>query len=645
MLVYLLKSTACMAIFLLFYKLLLEKEQMHIFKRFYLLTSILASFLIPTVVFVEYVEPIVSGYAPTQVINGPSLASTQPQARDIDVINWVLLGWTLYAIGLLGFGFRFCKNLFQILFRIKNNPKLKEKLSIKVLLRDQLPPHTFFKYIFLNKAAFEANTIPQEVLLHEEIHARQRHSIDVVFIELLQVILWFNPMIFFFKKSIKLNHEFLADSAVLKSTRSTSNYQNTLLSYLSKGSAQKYQSITMANAINYSSIKKRFKIMKTETSKQSKSIRSLLLLPLLAFMVYGFSSKKEVVKASENNTTEISEHTARSLDIIILEDGTYFLEGLIANKNNLSEVVNKLHGDISPEVRNKIMNIHLKSSTKISREEVWFVYNSLLDYGFYRLVTAEQEIIKGKGNKPLAVENEYDKDEQASPIQIKEYNTLARKYSRAQDHIIKKDIDRMKDLYNLMSDKQKEKATSFIDKIPQEGASRKLMAEYNALAKKYNQMDRNNMHILKSDVQRLEYIYGLMSDKQKADAEPFPDFPEPPPAPRAEEIIEVAPPKSPRVLKGEVSTIPPPLPASAKPTKAVKGDVMEVPPLPPEPIDPIDHVIEMAKNGATFYLEGKEISSDKAIELLKKNKKWNIQTTRSNSKNPWVKISKKPIQL
>jgi hypothetical protein len=87
-----------------------------------------------------------------------------------------------------------------------------------------------------------------------------------------------------------------------------------------------------------------------------------------------------------------------------------------------------------------------------------------------------------------------------------------------------------------------------------------------------------------------------------------------------------APPPSPKVVKGEASKIP-------------------APPLPPEPIKPIDHVIHMAKKGADFYYEGKEISSDKAIELIKKNESLNISTTKSSSKNPQVKISKEPIKI
>jgi hypothetical protein len=127
-----------------------------------------------------------------------------------------------------------------------------------------------------------------------------------------------------------------------------------------------------------------------------------------------------------------------------------------------------------------------------------------------------------------------------------------------------------------------------------------------------------------------------MSVQQRKSAEPFPSFPPPPPAPGAvkatsnvEDNIPPPPPvpDAPKVMKGEKSEIPPPPPPAPKPEK------------------PIDHVVKMAKKGATFYYEGKKVSSEMAIELIKKNNALNIQTTGINSVNPKVRISKEPIVL
>ena len=595
MLEYLLKSAACMTVFLLFHQFLLEKERMHHFKRFFLLGALMASLVIPALVFTEYVENTAPAFVPqTNGYTSQEVLPASEPVTDMDVINWSLLLWTIYGLGALLFGLRFVKHLHQILQRIRKNPKLKFNTITQVLLKEKMPPHTFFSFIFLNKEALEKKEIPQAVLIHEETHAKQLHSLDVLFIELLQVILWFNPLLLLFKKSIKLNHEFLADGAVLRDNIPTKSYQNTLLSFLSDQSERKYQSVEMANAINYSSIKKRFKVMKKRTSKRAAIFRSTLLIPLTALLIFGFSTTKEVVQGGES-AIESSKYAARSLGVEILEGGMYGIEGTIVDRNNFTKALYQFNNDISKDVRNTILNVHVSSSKEISNEEVWFIYESFQTYGFYRIVTPHQEIVREKGNTPFAIENDsYPK------------NSISR-------------------------EEQAQPLPKRVNENTQKGASREQMKQYNALAKKYNEMPRDNMRILMKEVELMTYIYGIMSDKQKEYAEPFPDIPAPPPAP-----------KNPKVLKGEASTIPPPPPA--KSPRVLKGEASRIPP-PPPPVSPLDHVVAMAKKGATFFYEGKKISSDKAIELLKKNKDLNIETKKTNSKNPKVTISKAPISI
>ncbi|MFH6602472.1 M56 family metallopeptidase [Maribacter algicola] len=810
MVIFLVKSAACMLFFFLFYKLLLEQESMHKFKRFYLLAALVISFIIPSIVLTEYVEvrPATSSLLTTIPSATPETSQNPVAAQAIDPFDWTLFLWIVYGIGFLGFAIRFFGHLFQIRKRIKKNPKLKGLFITKVLLLEQLPPHTFFSYIFVNKKKFENNDIPEEVMLHEETHAKQRHSIDVLFVEFLQILFWFNPLVHLYKTAIKLNHEFLADNAVLKKNQNSTNYQNTLLSYLSHDSAEKYQSTGIANAINYSSIKKRFTIMKKQTSKKSILLRSLLLIPLLALLLFGFSSSKLVVKKT-NSALEITNYTARSLSIEILENGNYLIEEKKANKDNFKEVINQFNTDVKPEIRNKILNIHLTSSKEIANSEIWFVYNSVLEYGFYRIVTPNQEIIREKGNKPFADEvdrlnelapnliekgsdnliksrlNQFqilvtstpkgiklnciegcawleldftldtgakqllDKYGMVDSRQVNEKNTdnllisfektgekillhglkgtawnklsfslaenkpqkinqlgnvteqqnfskeqiliaevIEIRINKSGQVLIKDKIVSMDELPTYLSKinthlsfEQRKKTVRSIVRVDtntpkdviqkvdqilteygcatiniigaedsprskvQSSATRKEMKEYNALAKKYNEMDRSNMIIKKKDVERLKYIYGLMSDKQRADAEPFPDFPKPPPppppapVPDIEDVKELPPPPpSPRMHKGRSSDVPPP------PAPRGVNEIIEVPPPPPPPKTPLDHVIEMAKKDAVFYYQDEKISSDRAIQILKENDKINIDS-RANGKRPIVKLSTAPIVI
>ena len=675
-----------MAIFLTFYKVLLENESMHQFKRFFLIAALVSSFIIPSIVFTKYIE-IEPSDVSTQVLAIEQNIENQNIAKEVaqSPLNWSLALWTIYGIGVVGFGFRFIRHLIQLWSRIRNNPKLKQNSITNVLLKQQLPPHTFFNFIFLNKHKFETKSIPNSVLLHEETHALQKHSLDVLLIEFLQVIFWFNPVLYFFKKSIKLNHEFLADSAVLKNNEDQLNYQHTLLSYLSNGNYNVHQLVGIANAINYSSIKKRFIIMKKQTSKKGFLIRSLLLLPLLAIMLYSFSNRKEKFISethvyslngewlNEENELEILKITEENENLLwgnnkglILKfekiNGQFYYSEFNKEKilveTNLKEKTILVNGKkfIRKEnsLRNQLNGIWLneQNNTKIivSEYDIYMVFDLLegdkktvryypkkrfnsyyFTYGYedWSFKIENNKLVDSRGNHYTRLE------ENQTESKINQYNSLARKYNSipiAERNIPLNDLKTLEAIYSSMSETQKKEAHPFPECLPkkqQETATKTQMADYNILAKKYNTMisKGGNIRIMKSDVDKLTNIYEIMSDEQKISAQPFPDFPEPPPAPNApfihrEEKSDIPPPPSPNVKKGDISNIPP----------------------PPTPPSPLDYVISMAKKGATFLYEDKKISSDKAIELLKKNKDLNIESREKNGKAE-VRITKEPVTI
>ncbi len=485
MLIYILKSAACLAILLLFYKLFLEKENMHVFKRFYLLGSLLFALVVPAIVFTEYVEvaPVTSERVQEVVVT--NLDPNIPPALESDVLDIAPLLWIVYFLGMLFFGIKFLKNLFQIFRRIRRNPKYKSSGFIQVLLQEKIPPHTFFKYIFLNKSKFESKEIPKEVLLHEETHARERHSLDVVFIELLQVIFWVNPLIHFFKKAIKLNHEFLADRAVLDKDIDPVTYQNTLLSFLSSESAKKYQP-TLPNAINYSSIKKRFTVMKSKTSKKSIVLRSFLLLPLLAILLAGFTETKIVPREIPTSATII--------EIEVNSNGKIWLEDVPVQLNRLS---GKLLAFFPEDSSANVVSVEINSEEAINLNFINEISEEIQKAGITDIIVFVEEVIMP--------EEEY-----------------------------KDNIEITSETVILKTNKM-----TFVETSTQGGATKEQVAEYNALAKKYNSMlEGDRFTIRMTDVERIEHLHGLMTEEQRSNAEPFPDFPEPPPPPEAPEEIE-----------------------------------------------------------------------------------------------------------
>jgi biopolymer transport protein ExbD len=194
----------------------------------------------------------------------------------------------------------------------------------------------------------------------------------------------------------------------------------------------------------------------------------------------------------------------------------------------------------------------------------------------------------------------------------------------------------------------------------QQNATREEMKEYNTLAKKYNEMDRNHMVIKNKEVQRLKELYGKMSEKQQSDAEPFPNFPPPPPAPKAPEppknvsdtdyaanqietIIEKQDPYD--VVSGNIGVTQPKQPEPVLPPTYINETNPNLPPTPPTPLSPIESIEKWTKEGADFRLNGKPISAEKVLEVVKNNDRINIDLKESTNKKTLVKLSVDPIHL
>lgn len=425
--IYFLKSAACLAILLLFYRLLLERENMHVFKRFYLLAAVAISLTVPFFTFTSYVEAPSEGFI-TSMDTGGEIPVVS-QTGEISYLPYVL--WTIYGVGVLFFSIQFFKNFRVLLLKIKRNPKRKQGPVTNVLLRESITPHTFWSYIFLNKQKFEAQAIPAEVFEHEKAHAVQKHSLDIIFIELFQILMWFNPLVYWLKHLVKLNHEFLADRAVLRSGANTAIYQNTLLTFSSNHSPE-----NLVNAINYSSIKKRFTVMKTKTSKRQMWGRSLLLLPLMAMLLYGFSSREVIVKEGENSTVAPA---PGALELEIDRKGTVIYE-------KKPVLISELPGKMN---RNNYSGFHITASENAPENILQDVLAVMAEYKLAGSISA------------CTVTGEQEK---ATPEMIKEYNRLAKYYnSQSEDYrrVDLKDFNRMKYIYGLMTPEQKEKAEKF----------------------------------------------------------------------------------------------------------------------------------------------------------------------------------------
>jgi hypothetical protein len=404
--------------------------------------------------------------------------------------------------------------------------------------------------------------------------------------------------------------------------------------------------------------------MKTKTSKKSILLRSIALLPILAFLILGFSERKliEIESIVDPSIPSIEQHLPiEKIDIRIIKNEELFLQNKdIVTLNSLKSHLLKLNTQLSKAQRSQIVRAEILANPGAPTDLLEDIEAILVDYG-----VAQVNIIGPEEYNDPNLETITQKG--ATNEQISNYNSLAKKYNAqpaTNREIPLKDLRTLENLYRSMSTLQKNNAVLFPECPPQEGATIKQIKEYNALAKKYNRQlsDEKEIRILKSDVERLEHLHGLMSHEQKENAEPFPEFPEPPHPPKA--------PESPQAIKGQKSEVPPAPPAPPSPLRHEEVAVSNVvddmianqdpydnlniiqpipssmknyidpPPVPPTPISPLDHVIEMAKQGALFYYGKKKITSDEAIDLLKRNSNLSMDVSKKNNNPPVVKISR-----
>ena len=304
MIEFFIKSSLCLILLLGVYNFFLEKEKMSLFNRFYLLGSLVISFLIPLVKFELQQDIIQNNLLPEAIktIQGNTIIINQKTN------NLSIFLWSFYGIITLLFTFRFSKNIYVFFQKIKSNPKKKFENGTLIFVEENILPHTFLNYIFINKNDYENRKIEGELFTHELAHVHQKHTLDVLFIEILKTIFWFNPILIFYKKAIQLNHEFLADEKVVKSYNNVPFYQNLLLEKASWNS-----NFYLTSNLNFLVTKKRL-IMMTKTTSQSRALlKKLSVLPVLAGLIFISCSQDATEKQSDEKIVASTWEAAKAL--------------------------------------------------------------------------------------------------------------------------------------------------------------------------------------------------------------------------------------------------------------------------------------------------------------------------------------------
>ncbi|MBD3582029.1 M56 family metallopeptidase [Flavobacterium selenitireducens] len=317
---FLITSITCQIVLFAIYKLVLESSKMHRFNRFYLLFALAFSVAMPFVTIPVENENVVQVTRPSLLVS-MSIEPTEIVVLENSIDYLQLSLWTIYGFGLSLFLVKFIRNLARIAGQILKNRTENGDGVTYVLLDDETLPHTFLNYIFVNADEFEKRTIEAELFTHELAHARQKHSLDILLVEILKIILWFNPTIGLYKKAIRLNHEFLADQAVV-SNHDSIPYQELLLS-----KAHITSQFALASSFNFSVTKKRM-IMMTKTISPIRKVAQTLGATLtfaVLFSFFGFEGIAQTLPPPPpppRDISSVASHYSKTIFHITKADGT-----------------------------------------------------------------------------------------------------------------------------------------------------------------------------------------------------------------------------------------------------------------------------------------------------------------------------------
>ena len=285
------QSGISIAVFYLFYWALLRRETWFTLNRLLLFSSLLLSVVIPFVKITLHAAPepgtvyyALDHYLMDGVIVHPATLAERT-GMHLTAGKALLL---LYLAGALFFLVRFLIQIFQVLHLV-HRYGIRDFEGYRIVPIDkEISPFSFFTLIFINTEKMKGDEL-HKVLLHEWEHVRRLHTLDILLLEIICIIQWFNPFVWLYKYSLHELHEYEADQAVLRRGENRLNYQKLILSQ-----AFGHNFFPVVNdLINRSFIKKRIIMITKQKSKNITLLKSLLILPVAAILVVSFSFTRE----------------------------------------------------------------------------------------------------------------------------------------------------------------------------------------------------------------------------------------------------------------------------------------------------------------------------------------------------------------
>lgn len=314
---YLLKSGCCLVVFYIFFKLLMSRSTFFRFNRITLLVGLLGCTLLPLIELTTTEETFLHTplYAIHEILQSTESVILNPEQMEdpiliseknpeINSLNWIPVTLAfIYGVGALVTLIWLSLSTCRLIQLIRTSEK--KQFGNYVLVIPQQPTASFSwgKYIVISAADYSQQS--EEILLHETMHLRNHHTLDLLFMQIFLLVYWFNPVVWLLKRELQEVHEFEADNGVINTGIDATKYQLLLVK-----KAVGTRLYSMANGFNHSKLKKRITMMLKEKSNPWARLKYLYVLPLAAIAVTAFARPEISEKADEISAVKVNDLAA-----------------------------------------------------------------------------------------------------------------------------------------------------------------------------------------------------------------------------------------------------------------------------------------------------------------------------------------------
>lgn len=362
---YLLQLSVSLAVVFVFYKLVLSRLTFYNINRWYLLGYSFISFLIPfasisslwqhkevdQIVFIQWIPALTSSNA-VQKLNSNEIVIAY-------VLGIIVLGAVVLLIKLLF-------TWLSLRFLKKNATLISADETATIFqVQENIAPFSFGKSMYLNINQHQGEDLEQ-IIKHEFVHIKQKHTLDVIWCEILCILNWYNPFAWMLRSAIKQNLEFIADDKVIQQGVDREGYQFLLLKVMGN------RNFAIANNFNISALKKRIAMMNTNETGKRHLLKFILMLPIVAVLLLSFRTiHNETVK--EPAPAVVVMNTITVARDTVPEKATIRITG--------KGEVNKLKKEDTDDIKEKPKTVTIYGVRAASANQPLFVLNGCIVSG------------------------------------------------------------------------------------------------------------------------------------------------------------------------------------------------------------------------------------------------------------------------